>query len=64
MAPAPQPPRRNARPKAKTPAERAEEAANVQLRLKQEAAERRDAAARTAQPPPAQGRAAGRRRTP
>jgi hypothetical protein len=52
-------PRQDRRPRAKTPAERAEEAANVQRRLKQEAAERR-----TAAPPPARGRTTGRRRTP
>ena len=47
MAPPPQgPPRRDARPRAKTPAERAEEAADVQRRLKREAAERREAAAK------------------
>ena len=33
------------RPRAKTPVERAEEAADVQRRLKREAAERREAAA-------------------
>ena len=42
MTPSPQP--RKARPPAKTPAQRAEEAAAVQRRLKQEAAERRKAA--------------------
>jgi hypothetical protein len=36
---------RDRRPRAKTPAERAEEAADVQRRLKREAAERREAAA-------------------
>ena len=41
MAP---PPRRDGRPRAKTPAERAEEAADVQRRLKREAADRREAA--------------------
>jgi hypothetical protein len=56
--------RKDARPRAKTPAERAEEAANVQRRLKQEAAERRLAASGTVNPPSAHGRAAGRRRTP
>ena len=61
MASAQGPRRRDARPKAKTPAERAEEAASVQRRLKREAAERRNAAARTAKP---RGRASGRRRTP
>jgi hypothetical protein len=64
MAPAQGPPRRDARPRAKTPAERAEAAANVQRLLKQEAAERRHAAARTVKPPSAHARAAGRRRTP
>jgi hypothetical protein len=38
------------RPRAKTPAERAEEAADVQRRLKREAAERRQASAGAAQP--------------
>jgi hypothetical protein len=60
------------RPRAKTPAERAEEAADVQRRLKRDAAERREAAARKSRPtggrhagsPPGQGRTAGRRRTP
>jgi hypothetical protein len=37
--------RQERRPRAKTPAERAEEAADVQRRLKREAAERREAAA-------------------
>jgi hypothetical protein len=45
MAPAQGPPHGDARPRARTPAERAEEAANVQRRLKREAAERREAAA-------------------
>ena len=45
MAP-PQPPRSNPRPRAKTPAERAEVATEVQRRLKREAAERREAAAK------------------
>ena len=40
--------RRDTRPRARTPAERAEEAADVQRRLKREAAERREAAARKA----------------
>jgi hypothetical protein len=48
MAPSDRP-RMNARPRAKTPAERAEEANEVQRRLKREAAERRLAAA--AKPP-------------
>jgi hypothetical protein len=39
------PPRSDRRTRAKTPAERADEAADVQRRLKREAAERRDAAA-------------------
>jgi hypothetical protein len=39
------PPRRDGRARARTPAERAEEAADVQRRLKREAAERREAAA-------------------
>lgn len=43
------PPRRE-RPRAKTLAERAEEAADVQKRLKREAAARRDAAARRPAP--------------
>jgi len=62
MAPAPG----SSRPKAKTPAERAAEAAGVQQRLKAEAAERRQAAAKK---PPAARKggsvsAQGRRRTP
>ena len=62
MAPAPG----NSRPRAKTPAERAEEAAGVQQRLKAEAAERREAAAKN---PPAARKggsvsASGRRRAP
>ena len=64
MAPGQGPSRKDARPRAKTPAERAEEAANVQRRLKQEAADRRHAAARAGSPPSAHGRASGRRRTP
>jgi hypothetical protein len=50
MAPARGPLRKDSRPRAKTPAERADEAADVQRRLKQEAADRRakaDAGART-----------------
>jgi hypothetical protein len=47
------------RPRAKTLAERAEEAADIQRRLKREAAERREAGS-----PPGRGRPAGRRRTP
>jgi hypothetical protein len=58
--------------RAKTPAERAEEAADVLRRLKREAAERREAAAdksrsagrRHAGSPSAHERIAGRRRTP
>jgi hypothetical protein len=38
------------RPRAKTPVERAEEAADVQRRLKREAAERREAAANKSTP--------------
>jgi hypothetical protein len=45
MAPPQRSSRRDGRPRAKTPAERAEEAADVQRRLKREAAERREAAA-------------------
>jgi hypothetical protein len=54
------------RPRAKTPAERAEEAAEVQRRLKQEAAERREAAAGKPSHSGSSGhaRASGRRRTP
>jgi hypothetical protein len=60
------------RPRAKTPAERAEEAHDVQRRLKREAAERREAAARKSTPterrhaatPLGHGRTAARRRTP
>ena len=66
MAP-PQPPRANARPRAKTPAERADEALAVQRRLKDEAAERRRAAAAGGSQgrPIASGRSGGgRRRTP
>ena len=60
--------RTNARPRAKTPAERAEEATAVQRRLKEEAAERRRIAAaspqRASAKPTGASRAAGRRRTP
>ncbi len=52
-------PQGQSRPRAKTPAERAEEAADVQRRLKQEAAERREAAASKPKPtgsPSASGR--------
>jgi hypothetical protein len=53
------------RPRAKTPGERAEEAADVQRRLKREAAERREAAAgKPRASGSAQVRAGGRRRTP
>jgi len=60
------------RARAKTPVERAEEAADVQRRLKREAAERREAAASKATPTergrvgsqPGHGRSGGRRRTP
>jgi hypothetical protein len=60
------------RPRAKTPAERADEAADVQRRLKQEAAERRETAARKSKPAgrlhvgssAGHGRASGRRHTP
>jgi hypothetical protein len=45
MAPPQGPPRRDARPRGKSPAERAEEAAEVQRRLKSEAAARREASA-------------------
>jgi hypothetical protein len=45
MAPPQRPAPTNARPRGKTPAERAEEAGAIQRRLKQEAAERRQAAA-------------------
>ena len=45
------PPRRDGRPRAKTPAERAEEAADVPRRLKREAAERREAAMGKRTPP-------------
>jgi hypothetical protein len=46
MAPPQGPVRRHVRPRAKTPAERADEAAAVQRRLKEEAAQRRQAAAK------------------
>jgi hypothetical protein len=55
------PRRQDGRPRGKTPAERAEEAADVQRRLKREAAERRESAARQ---PTGKARATGRRRTP
>jgi hypothetical protein len=71
---APQRPlRSDGRRRARTPEERAEEAAELQRRLKREAAERREAAAaakprpsgrRDAGSAPGYGRAAGRRRTP
>ena len=41
---------RDGRSRARTPAERAEEATTIQRRLKREAAERRDAAARKSMP--------------
>jgi hypothetical protein len=44
MAPADGPWRKDRKPTAKTPAERAEQAAEVQRRLKREAAKRREAA--------------------
>ena len=59
MAP-PQRPQHSARPKSKTPAERAEEHTALQRRLKAEAAERRAAAA-AKQPEPKPAREAGRR---
>ena len=55
MAPARVPLRQGSRPRAKTPAERADEAADVQRRLKLEAAGRRAKADAAAQP----GQAAG-----
>jgi hypothetical protein len=55
MAPAEGSSRRDRWPRAKTPAERADEAAEVQRRLKREAAERRAAAA------PVNPRPSGRR---
>jgi hypothetical protein len=56
-----QPPSRSTpRARAKTPAERAEEATAVQRRLKQEAAERRRIAAAAPKAP----RSTGQRRTP
>jgi capsid protein len=45
MPPGPRGPQRAERPRGKTPAERGEEAAEVQRKLKREAAERREAAA-------------------
>lgn len=45
MAPAKRPLRTDSRPRTKTAAKQAEEAADVQRRLKHEAAERREAAA-------------------
>ena len=50
MAPPQRSSRSYGRPRAKTPAERAEEAADVQRRLKREAAERREAAAAKPRP--------------
>ena len=64
MALAQGPSRKDGRQRARTPAERAEEAADVQRRLKREAAERRHAAARAGKPSTPPGRASGRRRTP
>lgn len=55
-------PQGQGRPRAKTPAERAEEAADVQRRLKREAAERREAAA--GKPKPTGTRNTSRRPTP
>jgi hypothetical protein len=58
-------PQGQSRPRAKTPAERAEEAAGVQRRLKQEAADRREAAAaKPAATGSTSGGRAGRRPTP
>jgi hypothetical protein len=65
-------PGQDRRPRAKSPAERAEEAADVQRRLKREAADRRQAAAGQSRPPTSRdagsptGHAGttGRRRTP
>jgi hypothetical protein len=65
MAPTQPPVRMNARPRAKTPAERAEEATAVQRRLKEEAAERRRIAAAKAPADTApRARASGTRPTP
>jgi hypothetical protein len=66
MAQRPGPLRQDRRPRAKTPAERADEAADVQRRLKREAAERRAAADRSSPTgrPPGKGRTDGRRPTP
>jgi hypothetical protein len=50
MAPQERSSRKEGRPRAKSPAERAEEAAGVQRRLKLEAAERRQAAAAKRRP--------------
>jgi hypothetical protein len=47
------------RPRAKTPAERGEEAAAVQRRLKQEAAARRELAAAAGPPAKTRGRGSG-----
>jgi hypothetical protein len=65
-------PGQDRRPRAKSPAERAEEAADVQRRLKREAADRRQAAAAKSSPtarrdagsPGGHAGTAGRRRTP
>ena len=62
---APRPPRKDGRPSAKTPAERAEEAADHQSRLKREAAERRKEAEQRAGGKPSDVPAGrGRPRTP
>ena len=50
MAPQQHSLRREGRPRGKTPAERADEAAKVQQRLKREATERREAAAAKPRP--------------
>ena len=60
MAPPQGPSRGDRRPRARTPAERAQEAADIQRRLKREAAERRDAAAAaTVRPADGEGGAPG-----
>ena len=51
MAPTQRPLRSDGRPRAKTLPERAQEAADVQIRLKREAAARREAAANAAPAP-------------
>ena len=50
MAPQQHSLRRDSKPRGKTPAERADEAAKVQQRLKREAAERRETAAAKPRP--------------